>query len=194
MISNSHLCVKTIFVLVIARTETKLSTSDQPCEKDPEYDYYKCIESHFYTQRGCQYPWNSYQELNLPICKSYTSIKDMIQSMDPSMGFEREKITNSERLSRTKDICPPPCSSTKYDIKFDWWTMHGSGVSLQIAFSDFIIVHTEEYLACDVTCIFGQLGGNLGLFLGGSILLGLDIIMGLIVRFSSSVYSKLIRI
>ena len=118
----------------------------------------------------------------------------MLQGMDPRMGFERERFTNSERLSRTKGICPPPCSSTKYDIKFEWWTMHGSGLSLQIAFSDFIIAHTEEYLACDVTCILGQLGGNLGLFLGGSILLGLDISMELVVRFSSSVYSKIVQI
>ena len=44
-------------------------------------------------------------------------------------------------------------------------------------FPDFQFTHREEYPACDATCIFGELGGNLGLFLGGSILLGLDLLL-----------------
>ena len=174
-------------------TEKKISTENQPCRDDRGYNYYQCVESYFYAQRGCQYPWNTYEELNLPTCKNFSAVRDMIKSMNRNTGYEREIFTPSERLSRTKSACPPPCFSTKYDVKFDDWTMHGTGASLQIAFSDFIITHKEEYLACDLTCILGQLGGNLGLFLGGSILLGLDIIMDFISRFSMSLCSKLFK-
>ena len=73
--------------------------------------------------------------------------------------------------------CPPPCLHTSYDVRFESWNMVGEGRSLQVALSDFQIHHKEEYPACDTTCIIGQLGGNLGFFLGGSILVGLDILM-----------------
>ena len=71
--------------------------------------------------------------------------------------------------------------------------MHGSNVSLQIAFADFRITLKEEYLACDTTCILGQLGGNIGLFLGGSILLALDILIENLLRASTYIHSKLTK-
>ena len=40
----------------------------------------------------------------------------------------------------------------------------------------FTIEHQEEYLECDSTCVIGDIGGNIGFFLGASILFGLDVI------------------
>ena len=48
-------------------------------------------------------------------------------------------------------------------------------VSLQVALDGFTIPHLEEFFKCDTGCVVGELGGNLGFFLGGSILLILDI-------------------
>ena len=101
----------------------------------------------------------------------------MVNGMDTNYGYDRHRATSYERLKRTDDKCPPPCSSTRYGLRFEDWLMSGSNVSLQIAFADFKITHREEYIACDVTCILGQLGGNIGLFLGGSILLGIDMLI-----------------
>ena len=53
--------------------------------------------------------------------------------------------------------------------------MIGDGISFQVAFADFSFRAASEYLACEWTCIVGELGGNLGFFLGGSILLALDL-------------------
>ena len=174
-------------------TEKKMPTKTKTCIEDPGYDYYQCVESYFYSKRGCQYPWNTYKNLNLPKCINYTAITNMIKSTDPNMGFLREMFAPSERQTRTNEKCPPPCSSTHYNVNFEEWSMHGSNVSLQIAFADFMITHKEEYLACDTTCILGQLGGNIGLFLGGSILLGLDMVMEYVYRTSTFIYEKLRR-
>ena len=163
---------------------------NQPCNEDPGYDYYQCVESYFYLKRGCQYPWNTYPHLDLPKCRNYIDVKNMLNVMDPNLGFQREMLLPSQRLRRTNAKCPPPCFSTHYDVNFEEWTMFGSNVSLQIAFSDFIITHKEEYLACDSTCILGELGGNLGLFLGGSILLGLDMLIEYVARTSTFIYGK----
>ena len=171
------------FCSVSVNTEKKLTTRNQVCNDDPDYDYYQCVESYFYSKRGCQYPWNSYTNLNLPRCKSYTNIQRMIKTMDPNDGYNRHLFPPSERFIRTQEQCPPPCFATSYGAVFETWPMHGSNVSLQIAFADFKITQREEYLACDDTCIIGQIGGNLGLFLGGSILLGIDMLMDYIFWF-----------
>ena len=162
---------------VSLKTEEKMSTENHPCNGDPEYDYHQCVESYFYSRRGCQYPWNTYGDVDLPKCRNYSAIKDMIKGMSPTWGYQRETITPFRRMEITEGKCPPPCFSTHYDFKFERWEMIGSNVSLQIAFSDFLTTHRKEYQACDTTCILGQIGGNIGLFLGGSILLGLDMLM-----------------
>ena len=101
----------------------------------------------------------------------------MMGNYDPNMGHKREEFTPPEQYTRTKGKCLPPCTNTIYDVKFEKWHMGGGGKSLQIAFSDFIIVSREEYPACEWTCIIGELGGNLGFFLGGSIILAYDLIL-----------------
>lgn len=44
-------------------------------------------------------------------------------------------------------------------------------------FKNFKFEYEEEYLVCDYTCVIGEIGGNLGFFLGGSILAYMDMIM-----------------
>ena len=40
-----------------------------------------------------------------------------------------------------------------------------------------MVKDNKEHLLCDNTCLLGEIGGNLGLFLGGSIYMFFDIIM-----------------
>jgi len=66
---------------------------------------------------------------------------------------------------------------TKYDVKIDAQWHYNGARQIQIKLSDSMISYKEEYLGCDMTCIIGEFGGNLGFFLGGSLLIGLDIIL-----------------
>ena len=43
-------------------------------------------------------------------------------------------------------------------------------------FKNFRVTNQEEYVVCNWTCLIGELGGNLGFFLGGSILMYYDLL------------------
>ena len=148
---------------------------EQPCVQHHEYNQYKCYESYFSKQRGCQYPWNTYTDLDVPVCSNYGTIEKLLPRTDA--GRWREKLGYNERAARTEGTCPNPCEGTKYDVTLEKWQDWRSGCSLQITLTDFTINNEEEYLACDMTCVIGELGGNLGFFLGGSIWFGFNIIV-----------------
>ena len=154
-----------------------MSTPRKRCNDDPNYDFYKCVESHFYKKRGCQYPWNVYNDLNVPVCTNYSDVKAWVEFSDRGYGHDRELFTDSEVATATGIECLPPCQQTIYAVKFERTSPLATGRSLQITFANFVISSREEHPACDTTCIIGELGGNLGFFLGGSILLGLDILL-----------------
>jgi len=44
-------------------------------------------------------------------------------------------------------------------------------------FGSTLIEMEEEYLICDRSCLIGEIGGNLGFFLGGSLFTGFDYIL-----------------
>ena len=44
-------------------------------------------------------------------------------------------------------------------------------------FKNFQFQYDQEYTVCDYTCLIGEIGGNLGFFLGGSILFYVDFML-----------------
>ena len=166
------------FLVRIGKTE-RLSKEGHRCNGNLDYNHFQCIESYFDKKRGCQYPWNYYlkRETNEPIgpCTTYHNISKHVANKDREYGAYRKYYTNSERTLRTYNQCPLPCNITSYELKY-LINYEGSGKSLKIAVSDFRVAHKKEYLNCDTTCIIGEVGGNLGFFLGGSILIFFDIL------------------
>ena len=159
-----------------------------PCIKNPDYNFFKCAENYYSVKRGCQYPWNYDKQSNVTICTKYSQLSPLLwywnQNVDTGAGRANFKL--SEILLEKRKHCPPPCFLKKYSVGFEKWAWFSEAkpVSLQIALDGFTIYHEEEFYKCDSTCILGELGGNLGFFLGGSILLGLDIIFNGIRRIS----------
>ena len=51
------------------------------------------------------------------------------------------------------------------------WVVH-------LSFDSFVFSYESEFLVCDWTCLLGEIGGNLGFFLGGSVLGFVDLIVG----------------
>ena len=151
-----------------------------PCDNDSKYNFFKCAEGYYSRKRGCQYPWSYDKNSNTTICKKYSDFSPLFwhfnQNVDTGAGRENFKL--SEILLEKGMYCPSPCFLKEYSIEFEKWAWFSEAkpVSLQIALDGFTIHHEDEFYKCDSTCILGELGGNLGFFLGGSILLGLDII------------------
>ena len=184
-------CTLLIFfrnISVSIAVEKKLSTAANPCVEDPSYNFFKCFESYFYKQRGCQFPWNVYNDLDVPVCSNYTQVKNLLNDGDRSKGQNRGYFTYLERTIRTKMQCLPPCTTNKYAVKLERWQNWRPGRSLQIVLSDFSITYKTEYFACDATCLIGQLGGNLGFFLGTSVFLVLQMVTDYTVKLIDSIY------
>ena len=59
--------------------------------------------------------------------------------------------------------------------------------NIQITFPDFAFISYNEYVACGWTCIIGELGGNLGFFLGGSVIMAIDLILEFVRRIANSI-------
>ena len=126
-----------------------------------------------------------YKDLNLTACNNYNDIYSFPFAYETSKGFGRENFVQFERLTRTRNKCLPPCSTSHYDVEFKNWEDDGftddKHTTLQIAFDDFAVLHREEYFSCDMTCIIGEIGGNAGLFLGADILILVDYILPFII-------------
>ena len=105
------------------------------------------------------------------------------------MGRDRRFWTNYERVLRTEGECPQPCNVTSYELKYEVKEVIGDGVSIDIAFKNFVFEHRDEFRSCDFSCVIGEVGGNLGFFLGGSLLLFIEFTLS----FLMYIHSKLCR-
>ena len=160
--------------------EHKLSTIDRPCQEQPSYKFYQCVESHFYQQLGCQFPWNVYKDMKVPVCNTLSQLSNVLEqsTMNRSLGMDREWWTNQDRHLYTNGKCTRPCNVTSYQLKYEVKTSDyvNNTWDFDIAFKNFKFEQKVEFLVCDGTCVIGELGGNLGFFLGGSILALIDFI------------------
>ena len=93
-------------------------------------------------------------------------------------------------LYRDMSGCPMPCKVSSYKINYSYSKTaskvlqvldEGADWILVIFFKNFNYKEEKEYLVCDFTCLVGEVGGNLGFFLGGSILLYINMILDPIV-------------
>ena len=77
-----------------------------------------------------------------------------------------------ERTYYTNITCLVPCNITEYKLEYlersydpDDPTRMRAGPEdkfLDITFRNFAFTYSEEHLACDTTCVHGELGENLG--------------------------------
>ena len=176
-------------------TEKKMSTSKMPCNDDPNFSFFRCIEAYYSEQRGCQFPWNVDNETDIKICTKYSDISPVLMNFfNRDTGARRETFRISDMLMNAEKHCAPPCFRKKFVVKLDRWSLAKSldkpTTSLKIVLDGFAIKHEEEFLKCDSTCIIGEVGGNLGFFVGGSILLGLDMILLGIKKLTTTIQKK----
>ena len=101
----------------------------------------------------------------------------MIKSHDRNRGYSRETFRHFDHLVRTKMECPPPCLTTNYHVKLGGGQRVDYLRTMTIGFANALIKYQEEYIGCDGTCLIGEFGGNLGFFLGGSLLFGIDVML-----------------
>ena len=162
-------------------TEKHLPTRKSPCNDDINHNLFKCWENFYSKKRGCQFPWNVYNDSGIKVCKNYSDMAPVLMNfLNFETGARREIIRASEAPIELSKACPLPCFRKNFKVKIASWNdfTNNPTRALKVVLDGFTIKHREEYLECDSTCIIGNIGGNIGFFLGASILLGVDVIFG----------------
>ena len=95
-----------------------MNTKSRPCTDRADYDFYRCVETFFYNQHGCQYPWNVFKGSDIPVCSNLSRIKEMIYTWDRSKGLHRDDYSNLQRVEYTKNECLTPCNETRFRLTY----------------------------------------------------------------------------
>ena len=86
-----------------------INRPQNPCEKDPQYNFAYCIEKSVATKAGCQPHWNKFNVSNIPFCSNASMLK---KYSDESTSFS--KMHKKELLEKSK--CLIPCIFTEYKV------------------------------------------------------------------------------
>ena len=90
-----------------------------------------------------------------------------------------------------KSGCPQPCTISVYELEYSYldnfaemaWLDGTPDWTVYLWFKNYLFTYEEEYDVCDPTCLIGELGGNLGFFLGGSLLTYYDLLYNRLMNF-----------
>ena len=108
----------------------------------------------------------NFPELKVKVCEN---ISETIDKLGPEQEWSQPYWSTVERS--IKSGCLQPCTTTQYGLRYSYTGIHDSAdISAFLWFKNFKFKYEEEYIVCDWTCLIGEIGGNFGFFLGGSIL------------------------
>ena len=91
-----------------------------------------------------------------------------------------------------KSGCKLPCNVHIYNPRYSYQPEHDLNENLGDFRADYVITlwfenyqfeHKKEFIVCDWTCLLGEMGGNFGFFLGGSVLLLYDLVSIMLGKF-----------
>ena len=118
------------------------------------------------------------------VCKSKADLGKLEDEQEWSQPYW-PKIEKAE-----KSNCRLPCTTTNYDFEYSFINVRHPGLNdleadfvITLWFKNFRFEYSEEYVVCDWTCLVGEVGGNFGFFLGGSVLAVFDLFVVRFVRF-----------
>ena len=64
------------FIYLFALTEVvELNVPDDPCNKDPDYNFRKCLKESFMMRIGCRTKWDDVELKDLPLCATMKEFK-----------------------------------------------------------------------------------------------------------------------
>ncbi|XP_059098081.1 uncharacterized protein LOC131892296 [Tigriopus californicus] len=158
---------------------TSLSKDDRICTNDEvNYVFGDCVKKKFDTWRGCQAPWDFKSTSPLPVCNNIRNISRLFSSMTPESDADISQSFYSTLGLSLHTQCSLPCTVSKFEPHIssypppDWykWMDNGADWIVYLWFKNYQFQYDTEYVVCDSTCLLGEIGGNLGFFLGGSVL------------------------
>ena len=156
-------------VYMEATKHVKMNRDDNPCEEEAGYSFHDCFRQYIADKVGCNSLWGSFPWLQK--CSSVEKVKEYERINNEIVLMDRRNLTNHTG-------CLLPCSFTVYSLAEEPFNSVGfePKVGLDVMFGQRSITVDKEGLIYPFDSFIAEIGGSLGLFLGFSFLMGLDII------------------
>ena len=144
---------------------THLNREHRRCMEDKDYSFTKCLQQYASDKSDCHVDFfvtNGQQE-------EHCSMENFKKYFDLLIWIKQSKISEVERSSG----CYPKCRIVQYSFEtternIDWTSNWTSEVYVQPKSS--FVEYSSEYLSFSSDDLLSSVGGNLGLFLGWSLL------------------------
>ena len=180
LFNNSELQI--VFSLKVTE---KLSTDAKPCVLDPNYSFSKCLQDYVTRKTNCNVDFLAKYEQN-----STCSGKSFDLFFKELIKLKQEKISHVQKDSG----CYPKCktlhfSYQKNDKVINWRPKWTSEVYIQPKSS--VVEYSKEFYSFDLNDLISSVGGNLGLFLGWSLLTFVEALGFLIIIIRMNKYCKI---
>ena len=152
---------------------TYLKKTNHDCKEDNSMLFKDCINEFIMEKIGCHLPWLSQMSKTLPMCKSNSELQSF---RNISLHLTSQAVKNE--IER-EGCFVPNCKRTKW-IKNQYTEKSPEGMNFTKIYlyipSTAKVLERKEILLANTSTFVADIGSYLGLFLGGSILLLVDLI------------------
>ena len=171
-----------------AKVTEKLSTEAKPCVTDPSYSFSKCLQEYVVKKTGCRIDFLAHFDQ-----QTFCSGNSFHYYLEELRKMKQEKISNVQKGSG----CFPKCKTLHFSYQknekvINWRPNWTSEVYIQPKSS--VVEYSKEYYSFDFNDLMSSVGGNLGLFLGWSLLTFAEALGLLLVIIRINKFSFLIKI
>ena len=142
-----------------------MNRENRPCEQNPNYSFTKCLHHFAQSETNCRVDLNQFDQDQDQNCKN----KNFRHYFN--LLIELKQVPISTVIKRSG--CLQKCKTAQFSVeikeqKSNWTSNWTAEVYVQPKSN--LIQYSTEYLFYDLTDLLSSFGGNLGLFLGWSIL------------------------
>ena len=142
-----------------------LSTKKDPCIKKENYSFTQCLQEYVRKETNCEIEFFSKLKDKTPLCKK----KEFDLYFHMLTNLKHDPLSDVQKRSG----CYPKCKAVHYFYELEkniltWKTNYTSQVFIEPQSN--VVEVASEYYEFDTNDLISSVGGNLGLFLGWSLL------------------------
>ena len=151
-------------IIFSAKITEKLSTEAKPCVLDSKYSFSQCVQEYVVKKTDCHIDFLANFDQNKSCLGNSLHLY-----FEELMKLKQEKISKVQKDSG----CYPKCKTLHFSYQknekiINWRPNWTSEVYIQPKSS--VVEYSKEYYSFDINDLMSSVGGNLGLFLGWSLL------------------------
>jgi hypothetical protein len=160
---------KSLTVYIKAIYQSMMDKPNQRCEASETYSFTACVKNSISRRIGCKLEWDVWSSPEIPLCTSVDQILQFEEEYVKLHIMQRKTLTNITG-------CIPPCSFTEYQLAREPLKFEETTPRFLLMLSSSDVTKRTEEIIYPMESFVSEFGGALGLFLGVSFLMILDIL------------------